>query len=61
MIKVNVEINCKSWHRKITNQEKLDLIYEKSLTAVDEATAFANESPFPSSEELFSDVYVSYK
>ena len=46
---------------EITNQEKLDLIYEKSLTAVDEATAFANESPFPSSEELFSDVYVSYK
>ena len=31
---------------EITNQEKLDLIYEKSLTAVDEATAFANESPF---------------
>ena len=46
---------------EITNQEKLDVIYEKSLKAVDEATTFANESPFPSSEELFSDVYVSYK
>ena len=46
---------------EITNQENLDLIYEKSLKAVDEAATFANESPFPSSEELFSDVYVSYK
>ena len=46
---------------EITNQENLDLIYEKSLKAVDEAATFANERPFPSSEELFSDVYVSYK
>tara|TARA_A100001037_G_scaffold306871_2_gene358001 strand:- start:40567 stop:41550 length:984 start_codon:yes stop_codon:yes gene_type:complete len=46
---------------EITNQENLAKIYEKSLESVNEATDFANESPFPAPEELFSDVYVSYK
>ena len=46
---------------EITDQENLDLIYDKSLKAVDKAAIFANESPFPTSEELYSDVYVSYK
>jgi pyruvate dehydrogenase E1 component alpha subunit len=44
----------------VATRAKLDQIDAKALAAVDEATRFANESPFPDDSELITDVYVSY-
>ena len=38
----------------------LQALDEKAQAAVNEASKFANESPFPELEELFTDVYISY-
>ena len=38
----------------------IDAIEARALTAVVEATTFADESPFPDPSELTTDVYVSY-
>ncbi len=45
---------------KFATEKELDALDKKALEAVAEATRFANESPFPASDELFTDVYVSY-
>ena len=42
------------------DETELDEIDAKCLTAVNEATEFANNSPFPEAGELLEDVYVSY-
>jgi pyruvate dehydrogenase E1 component alpha subunit len=42
------------------DETELDKIDAKCLTAVNEATEFANNSPFPEPSELLEDVYVSY-
>ena len=39
----------------------IDAIESRALTAVLEATTFADESPFPDPSELTTDVYVSYR
>ena len=39
----------------------IDAIEARALTAVLEATTFADESPFPDPSELTTDVYVSYR
>jgi pyruvate dehydrogenase E1 component alpha subunit len=41
-------------------QVEIDEIDQRAVEAVAAATKFANDSPFPQSEELFDDVYVSY-
>ena len=41
-------------------ESDLDTIEEGALEAVVAATKFANDSPFPPEEELYTDVYVSY-
>jgi TPP-dependent pyruvate/acetoin dehydrogenase alpha subunit len=46
---------------KFATEKELDALDEKALKAVEEATRFANESPFPAPEELLTDVYVSYR
>lgn len=43
------------------SQEDLDAIDKEAVEAVTAAVKFADESPFPSSEELTTDVYVSYQ
>lgn len=45
---------------KFATEKELDALDRKALEAVAEATRFANESPFPSPDELYTDVYVSY-
>ena len=42
------------------DETQLGLIDDNCLTAVQEATEFANNSPFPEAGELLEDVYVSY-
>ena len=44
----------------LSTEEELQSIDERALEAVAAATKFANESPFPPLEDLFTDVYVSY-
>lgn len=39
---------------------ELESLENKALEAVDKASKFADESPFPEPEELYADVYVSY-
>ena len=41
-------------------QVEIDEIDRRAFEAVDTATKFANDSPFPQLDELFDDVYVSY-
>ncbi len=45
----------------IATESELTAVDEKALNAVAVATKFANDSPFPDSEELTTDVYVSYR
>ena len=42
------------------DEEELEQIDASCLQAVNEATLYANESPFPDPQELIEDVYVSY-
>ncbi len=46
---------------KLATEEQLKNIEAHSLEAIKSATKFANDSPFPESDELVTDVYVSYK
>ena len=46
---------------KLATEEQLKNIEAYSLEAIKSATKFANDSPFPESDELVTDVYVSYK
>ena len=41
-------------------EEELGALERKAAEKVAEATRFANESPFPPPEELYTDVYVNY-
>ena len=41
-------------------EQDLNSIDERAIEAVAAATKFANDSPFPDDEELFTDVYISY-
>ncbi len=45
----------------IATEDELAAIDQKALASVAAATKFANESPFPEPDELYTDVYVSYK
>jgi pyruvate dehydrogenase E1 component alpha subunit len=44
----------------VASEEDLQALDEKGEAAVTAAARFANESPFPELEELFTDVYISY-
>ena len=44
----------------LATESELKMLDEKSLEAVNVATKFANDSPFPSDDELVTDVYVNY-
>jgi pyruvate dehydrogenase E1 component alpha subunit len=44
----------------VASEADLQALDEKAAAAVEEASKFANESPFPELEELFTDVYISY-
>ena len=44
----------------VAAEEDLQELDEKALAVVNAAVKFADESPFPDPEELFTDVYVSY-
>jgi pyruvate dehydrogenase E1 component alpha subunit len=41
-------------------EAELAAIDERAVTLVEAAAKFANESPFPSPEELTTDIYISY-
>ena len=43
------------------SQAALDAIDQRAVEAVAAASKFANDSPFPDPEELYADVYESYK
>ena len=45
----------------VATEEELAAIDRNAVDRVAEATRFADESPFPEPDELYSDVYVSYK
>jgi len=45
----------------IATEDDLAAIDQKALEKVSAATKFADESPFPEMDELYTDVYVSYK
>ena len=45
----------------LATEEQLKNIEDHSLEAIKSATKFANDSPFPESDELVTDVYVSYQ
>lgn len=42
------------------DETQLEAIDKKCIEAVNTAAEFANNSPFPDSEELTTDVYVAY-
>jgi len=44
----------------VAAEEDLQELDEKALAVVNAAVKFADESPFPDPEELFTDVYISY-
>ncbi|MDP7340565.1 MAG: thiamine pyrophosphate-dependent enzyme, partial [Vicinamibacterales bacterium] len=44
----------------IAGEAELQAIDDTADAAVNEAVRFADESPFPDIEELFTDVYISY-
>jgi acetoin:2,6-dichlorophenolindophenol oxidoreductase subunit alpha len=46
--------------RGLVSEDELDTIDEKVENLIEEAVAFAEESPMPTSDELTTDVYVSY-
>ena len=43
---------------KAVTKKKLAALEKKTIEEIDEAVAYANESPFPELEELYQDVYV---
>ncbi|MCH9037246.1 MAG: 3-methyl-2-oxobutanoate hydroxymethyltransferase [Chloroflexi bacterium] len=45
---------------ELVADQELQSIGKEILVALDDAVKFADESPWPEPEELFSDVYVSY-
>ncbi len=45
---------------EVATVDDLDSVDNEAVAAVAEASKFAEESPFPEGEELYSDVYVSY-
>ena len=44
---------------KVLNKNKIKNIWEEVGKKIEEAVEFANQSPFPDSQEIFEDVYVS--
>jgi pyruvate dehydrogenase E1 component alpha subunit len=46
--------------RGLVSEDELDAIDEQVETLIDEAVAFAEESPMPTPDDLTTDVYVSY-
>ena len=54
--------NCRAHivEGSFAEESELEEIDASCLAAVNEATEFANKSPFPDPEELLQDVYVSY-
>ncbi|WP_100398966.1 thiamine pyrophosphate-dependent dehydrogenase E1 component subunit alpha [Bacillus sp. FJAT-44742] len=46
---------------ELADEKQLNAIDERARKAVEEAVAFAEQSPMPDSEDLLKDVYVSYK
>jgi pyruvate dehydrogenase E1 component alpha subunit len=44
---------------KMLNKHKIKNIWEEIGKKIEEAVEFANQSPFPDSQEIFEDVYVS--
>lgn len=46
---------------QLLNEGEMDQINQSIAEAVEKALQFAVESPYPDPEELYSDVYVSYK
>jgi pyruvate dehydrogenase E1 component alpha subunit len=46
--------------RKLLSKKKIAEIDTKTAAAIEEAAKFAEESPWPAPEEVFTDVYVNY-
>jgi pyruvate dehydrogenase E1 component alpha subunit len=44
---------------KVLNKNKMKHIREEIGKKIEEAVAFANQSPFPDPKDIFEDVYVS--
>ena len=46
---------------EVATPDELQSLDERAVEVVAAAAKFANESPFPSDEELYADVYISYR